>query len=166
MSRPALRILLVFTGLVFAGLSGCGYAVGVGEFGAGARTIAVEIPRNRTFRQGIEVPLAREIQRALARHTDMVVADGSRAEVILRVDLQDIDGRGIVRDATPVREGSFDFRAIATLHQRASGRLLRRREVLDRAEFRVPVGESRTSAIDEAVSDLARKIVLALEGPF
>ena len=61
---------------------------------------------------------------------------------------------------------ALDFVVDVTLTDRASGAILRRVRVLDRAEFRSPVGETEASATTEAASDLARKIVLALEADF
>jgi hypothetical protein len=86
----------------------------------------------------------------------------------LTVALTDIQGGSLVGagGGFPVREGSLDFTAEVTLSDRSSGAVLRRVRVLDRAEFRSPVGETEASATSEASSDLARKIVLALEADF
>ena len=40
------------------------------------------------------------------------------------------------------------------------------RQILDQAEFRVPIGETLESATAELVFDMARKIVLSLETDF
>ena len=40
------------------------------------------------------------------------------------------------------------------------------RQILDRTEFRAPLGENLTSARAEMAEDLARKIALALESDF
>ena len=63
-------------------------------------------------------------------------------------------------------EGALDFAVEAHLRDRRTGEILKHIEQLDRAEFRIPLGEDLFSAQLEAVSDLARKIVLALEGDF
>ena len=154
--------------LVAAATAGsCGYSLGYGSFGpSGFRTIAVHTAINQTFRQQLEVPLTRALYQELTQQTGWVPADSARADGILTVTIERIDGRSLVRDATPVREGSLDFQARARLTDRSSGRTLVEQVVLDRGEFRIPVGETTESAAAEAVSDLARKIVLALEGDF
>ena len=53
------------------GLSGCGYAFGIETFGASIRTVSVAVVDNRTFRQGIEIPLTRRIHEALGVHTNL-----------------------------------------------------------------------------------------------
>lgn len=147
-------------------LVACGYTVGLDEFGAGIRSVAIEVVDNRTFRQGLEVPLTRAIHVSLARHTDLRPASPERADAILRVAIAEIRGQGLVRGGqSALREGSLDFIVDAALIAR-NGAELRRCELRDRAEFRVPLGEDEASAGAEAVSDLARKIVLALESDF
>ena len=47
-----------------------------------------------------------------------------------------------------------------------SGEIVREELVLDRSEFRTPIGETEGSAAREASFNLARKIVLALEEGF
>lgn len=148
-------------------VTGCGYSVGLDTFGsAGVRTVAVDIADNRTFRQGLEVPLTREVFSMLARHSDLTPAPRGQADAILQIVLVEARGEVLVRDAHPVREGSIDFLAKITLTERSTGQVLRQAEVLDRGEFRVTVAETTQSATDEALSDLARKIVLTLEGEF
>ena len=44
--------------------------------------------------------------------------------------------------------------------------MLLERRLLDRTEFRDPIGENLTTARSELVVDLARKITLALESGF
>ena len=66
----------------------------------------------------------------------------------------------------PVSEGAIALAASVRLVDAATGRVLRRFRVIDRAEFRVAVGEGEADAIREATTDLARKIVLGLEGGF
>lgn len=149
------------------GLTGCGYSVGVGEFGSGIRTVSIEVVQNRTYRQGIEVPLTRAIQRSIARHTDVRPTSSiQRADAVLRVTLDSIRGNAHVRAFAPaVREGLLDFRATVELID-PYGEVLVERELRDQAEFRTLIGETEESATNEAVIDLARKIVLALEGEF
>ncbi len=148
-------------------LGSCGYTAGYADFGGGLRTISVEVVSNQTHRQRLEIPLTRELNRALHVHTDLTPASFAQADAILRVTITEIRGRNLVSaGGLPVLEGALDFAVEAQLRDRRSGVVLRHIEQLDRAEFRIPLGEDLFSAQLEAVSDLARKIVLALEGDF
>lgn len=152
--------------LLCIALGACGYTYGVDAYDAGVRTVAVEIVENRTFWQGVEVPLTRALHRSLARHTNLRPTTAGRADATLVVAIESVEGRALVRGGnSPLREGALDFTIEARLVD-AAGTVIRSRRVVDRAEFRTPVGESDESAKLEAVSDLARKIVLALEGEF
>ena len=66
----------------------------------------------------------------------------------------------------PVREGSLEFTVHVRILDRRSGRTIVDRHLIDRAEYRTPIGQNLDTATIELVSDLARKIVLALEAPF
>ncbi len=147
-------------------LTGCGYSMGYEDAGA-VRSIAIRVAGNETFRQRLEIPLTRELNRAMHVYTDYRPASFSNADAILSVDIVDIRGRNLVSaGGLPVQEGALDFTAEVKLLDRRSGEVLRQLTRVDQAEFRIPVGESETSAELEAVSDLARKILLALEGDF
>lgn len=145
-------------------LAGCGYSVGFEDWGPTPRSVAVAVVDNRTFRQRVEIPLTRAILEALAVHSNLRPAAPGEADTTLEVEITDIEGRNLVGAGnTPVREGALDFRVRAVLRDRQSDAVLRSAEVRDRAEFRIDVGETLETAQREAVGDLARKIVLALE---
>jgi hypothetical protein len=145
----------------------CGYAAGLDLRGEGVRTVAVAVAANDSFRQRLEIPLTRALLELLPIHTGLQPAAESTADARLEVHILDIRGRSLVQGVQdPVREGSLDFRVRARLVERASGRTLRDRTIVDRAEFRAPVGEDERSAARESARDLARKIVLALEPDF
>jgi hypothetical protein len=153
--------------LVFLTLSGCGYSVGYDDTGAPGRRVAVDVAGNETFRQQLEIPLTRALVQVLPVYSNMRLSGHGDADRILKVDIEDVEGRALVRaGTTPVREGSLDYRVRARLIDARTGEVLKDEIVLDRAEFRIPVGETETSAAEEASFDLARKIVLALEEGF
>jgi hypothetical protein len=62
----------------------------------------------------------------------------------------------------PVREGALEA-AVRMRLVRRDGTVLLERRLLDRTEFRDPIGEDLSSARAELAEDLARKIALALE---
>jgi len=159
MQSPCLALLMA--------LAACGYSTGYAELGADLHSIAIEVAGNQTYRQRLEIPLTRELNRALHVYSDYRPASSSQADAILSVEIVAIRGRNLVSaGGLPVLEGALDFAVEAELRDRRSGKILRKIEQLDRAEFRVPVGEDQSDAELEAVSDLARKIVLALEADF
>jgi len=145
----------------------CGYTAGTGWHERGVHTLAVRVVENGTFRQGLEEPLTEEVLRQLVR-TDLLPGTESSADAILEVEITNEQGRSIVSGgrANPVREGSLELIVHARVWDRRSGRTLSTRHLIDRAEYRTPIGQDLSTATSELVSDLARKIVLALETPF
>lgn len=148
-------------------LLGCGYTFGSGLDRIGVRTIALRVVGNETFRQRLEVDLTRALSRELPVSTDLRLADERRADAVLQVVLTDARERTLVAGgrADPVREGTFEA-AIGMRLIRRDGTPLLERRLLDRTEFRSPIGEDLSSARAELVDDLARKIALSLESDF
>lgn len=148
-------------------LAACGYQAGLDLRDEGVRRVAVRVVGNETFRQRLEIPLTRELQEALVVHSNVIPASVADADAVLEVDIADVRNRTLVQGAqVPIREGALEFTLDARLVATDGGRVLRDRRILERAEFRVPVGENLDSATREAVRDLARKIVLSLEADF
>lgn len=144
----------------------CGYEAGFPLQADGVRTIAVEVAGNETFRQGLEIPLTRQLHEALPRHSGLVVTSREEADARLVVDIVEAQGPAlVVGGATPIKEGALDL-ALRVRLVRRDGTVLREKRILDRAEFRVPVGENLSTATRESSYDLARKIVLSLEPDF
>lgn len=159
MRRAALCLVLL--------VAACGYQAGLDLRDEGVRRVAVRVVGNETFRQRLEIPLTRELQEALVVHSNVVPASVAEADAVLEVDIADVRNRTLVQGAqVPIREGALEFALDARLVATDGGRVLRDRRILERAEFRVPVGENLDSATREAVRDLARKIVLSLEADF
>ncbi len=174
MNRPSRSRTTLFTAALFTAalfttalgsmLTGCGYTFGSGLPQRGVRTIALLVVGNDTYRQRLEVELGAALARELPVSTDLMLADRRTADAVLHVVLTDARERTLVTGSRidPVREGAFE----AAVHMRLVGRdgtVLLERSLLDRTEFRDPIGENLTSARAELVSDLARKIALALE---
>lgn len=163
MTRRA-RLPLFVAGLAAAG---CGYTMGNGLDKLGVRTVALEVVGNDTFRQRLEVELSRALSRDLAPTSGLTLADRRTADAILSVVLTDATERTLVAGSRsdPVREGAFAAAVWVRLVAR-DGRLVLERRISDRTEFRSPIGENLTTAREEIVNDLARKIGLALESDF
>lgn len=160
-TRPFLGLLLVCS---------CGYSFGTGLHERGVHSVSLEVVGNDTFRQRLEVELGAALARELPVSADLVLAEPGRADAVLQVVMTNADERTLVsgggdRIRPPVLEGAFEGRVTMRLVGRA-GNLLLHRHILDRTEFRSPIGEDLTSARLELVEDLARKIVLALGSDF
>jgi hypothetical protein len=148
-------------------LAACGYTAGLDLSKEGVRSVAVEVAANDSFRQRLEIPLTTQIYEQLPVHTGLHPASMSTADAVLRVEITDVSERSLVQGSVhPVEEGALLFQVRAILRDRRTGAVLRDRLVTDRAEFRTPIGETESSATQEAASDLARKIALALEADF
>ncbi len=154
-------------------LAGCGYSVGYQDFGPSRRTVSLQVVGNDTLRQRFEIPLTRALQEELPIHTNFRITSPGQADRVLAIDLADVTNRSMVggglgpgRTRLPVREGALEFAVRARLLDARTGQTLYETGVLDRAEYRIAVGETENSALAEASFDLARKIALALEDPF
>ncbi len=145
----------------------CGYTFGSGLDRIGVRTVALDVVGNETYRQRLEAELSRALSRELPVSTDLRLADRRDADAVVRVVVTDARERTLVTGgrSDPVREGALES-AVTMKLVRRDGSLLLERTLLDRTEFRTPIGEDLTSARGELVDDLARKIALALESDF
>jgi len=145
----------------------CGYQAGFPMRHEGIRTVAVEVVGNQTFRQRLEIPLTRALHEALSEHSALVVTSPDRADARLVVDLVDAQGMALaVGGSAPIKEGALELAIRVRLLRLPGGQTVLERRIVDRAEFRVPVGENLQSATRESAHDLARKIVLSLEPDF
>lgn len=145
----------------------CGYTFGSGLDRSGVRTIALQVVGNESYRQRLEVDLSTALARELPVSSDLRLTTASAADATLQVVLKDARERTLVPGgrADPIREGALEAAVRMRLVHR-NGSVLIERTLLDRTEFRNPVGEDLTSARAELTNDLARKIVLALESTF
>ncbi|MFM1872765.1 MAG: hypothetical protein RL398_2187 [Planctomycetota bacterium] len=144
--------------------AGCGYSYGSGLPEQGVKTVSLTVAGNETYRQRLEVGLTAALARELPTSTDLRLAAPGRGDATLWITITDARERTLVPGSRtdPVREGSLEATVRMRL-VRADGKTLLDRTVVDRAEFRSPIGEDLASAGTELVDDLARKIALALE---
>lgn len=145
----------------------CGYTFGSGLPEAGVRTVALAVVGNETYRQRLEVELTAALARELPVSTDLRLTTRARADAVLQVVIEQVQDATLVTGGRPqpVREGTLGA-AVRMRLVAADGRLLVDRTLLDRTEFRSPIGEDLSTARSELVNDLARKIALALEAGF
>lgn len=164
-ARPAVAAVAAFAAVAFGA---CGYVAGTGLHERGVRTVHVTAAGNDTYRQRLEAELSLAVSRELAVSSDLLPASRNTADAVLELTITEDRERTLVlggRDA-PVLEGAFAGAVHVRLWNRTTGDVLVDRVVTDRTEFRDPIGEDLTTARDELVQDLARKIVLALETSF
>lgn len=149
-------------------LPACGYTFGSGLHQQGVRTVHLRVVGNDTFRQRLENELSAALSRELPASTDLLPASADTADAVLEISLRQDRERTLVTGSRvdPTREGAFEAAVHMRLVARGSDRVLLERDLLDRAEFRDPIGEDLRSARAELVQDLARKIALALETAF
>lgn len=160
MTRPTLVPFALLLGLL---PTSCGYTIGQGLASRGVHTVSLDVVANDTYRQRLEVELGQALARELPVSTDLVLADRRHADAILQVVFRAANESTLVLGGfdSPVREGAFEGRVLVRLVRR-DGSLVLERSVLDRTEFRSPIGEDLTTARQELVEDLARKIALSL----
>lgn len=160
-------------------LASCGYSVGTGLAERGIESVAFQVVGNESYRQRFEVEISRYLARELPVTTDLRLATRADADAVLEVVLTDARERTAVigvRDPNqdpnaPLRDRiSYPRTREGVLLGAVRVRLVGRdgtvhvdRRLLDRTEFRAPLGENLTSARAEMAEDLARKIALALE---
>lgn len=160
----AARNLSMIT-LTMVTMGGCGYILGYQGRAPGIRTVHVGVVGNDTFRQRMERELTRSITVKLAKYSGYRHAPKDRADAILKVTIVGIRNSTLIL-GLPIREGSLDAVAKIQLIERRTGRILVEKRLRDIAEYRTMIGEDNTSARAELVSDLGRRIVLALEAGF
>jgi len=150
------------------GLAACGYTAGSGLHERGIRTVFVEVAGNDTFRQRLEVALNDALARELTASSDLLPAGRREADAILQLRLGDDREQSLVYgDRTdPTREGGLIAAVDMRLLDRRTGTVVIERRLLDRAEFRSPLGEDIRTADRELARDLARKVALALADGF
>ena len=159
---PALRRGIA---LVLFLTTGCGYSMGYEGRLEGIRTVHVGVVGNDTFRQRLERDLTREISVKLTEYSGYRHDSKERADAILKVTILGARNRTLVLGA-PIQEGSLDAVAKIQLIERRTGRILVEKQVRDIAEYRTMIGEDNSTARQELVSDLGRRIVLALDTDF
>ena len=154
----------------------CGYTVGTGLSARGIRTVAFQVVGNESYRQRLEVEINRFLSRELPVTTDLQLARRSEADAVLQVVLTSATERtAVIGTRDPSDPGNKNFPRVregelrGAVHLRLvgiDGTVHIDRQLLDRTEFRSPLGENLTSARAELAEDLARKIALALESDF
>lgn len=155
-----------FALLLLLAVSGCGYSSGY-TLPDGVRTIAVPIFRNETMplRRDIELDVTRAVKRELQYRSDArVVAEAEYADAVLEGIVIDFQ-QGVLSEGAgdAVQESGISIVARTRLIDARDGRVIAEWSVSDYAAFSNLLGETIDVARDEAVRELARRIVVAIE---
>lgn len=156
---PAASLLLALV-LLLPSAAGCGYSVGPPQAVAGARTVALPIFGNRTYRRGIEADLARALVAEVHSRTRLRVVE-TGADVILEGTIVDCQETVLSQEEGQVtRESSVLVTVEVVLRDGRTGEPVRPRDRVSEREAFVPgIGESLRSARAEALRRLAADLV-------
>ena len=161
---PILAVLVLCAGAL--ALSGCGYSNGF-RMPPGVKTLAVPMFRNETFplRRDVEVDVTRALKEELALRSDLrIVSSGKDADAILEGVVLEFQ-QGVLTEGArdTVQESGIVVRLRIRLVSTRDGSVLVERVVQDYAAFSNIAGEGIEIARAEAVRELARRIVPAIE---
>lgn len=145
--------------------SGCGYALGY-RMPEGVRTIAVPVFANETFplRREVEYDVTRAVRRELEVRSDVRLTDAERADAVL-------EGTVVAFRQAVLTEDNRDDAAESSIHVTVQVRLVRSRDgevlfdrrISDHATFSSLRGETIDDARNQAIDEIAERVVADLE---
>jgi hypothetical protein len=148
---------------------GCGYSTRR-PFPSDYASIHVQIFHNRGFRRDLEFRLTEALVKRIQLETDYKVVQRDRADTILTGELAPARQAAFARDfeTTLPREIQLTMTAAFSWKDAGSGRVLSQGEqhlVTQATDYIPPVGETFFQGSQEAIEDLARRIVSQLMDP-
>lgn len=151
--------------LLLAAAAGCGYSLGPPAPALDARTVALPVFENRTFRRGVEADLARALVAEVQSRTRLRVVE-SGADLVLEGTIVAVDEILLSQgEDQTVRESTVLVTVEVLLVDGRTGEPVRPRERITERESFVPgLGESLRSARTEALRRLAADLVDRLGG--
>ena len=177
-NHAAIRSLLfavVLFAVALCGLAGCGYAVGNG-FDTQIHTVAVPVFASTSFRRGIEFQLTEAVQKEIQDRTPFRLADESTADTRLVGRLVQADKRRIINTQfDDPRQLEFNLAMEVRWEDTRNGRVLALRTIpispdtvalTSSATFAPEIGQSRATAEQTAVTNMARQVVDLMEVPW
>lgn len=146
--------------LLLVVLAACGYGTG-NMMPRGVRSVAVQAFGNDTFYRRAEITYGRELSKELVRRAQVEIRDPHEAEAVIKGRILEIPRSTFIEDRNDrILEGGVIVRIEVRMEDARTGvPLVEPFEVLRRAEFIVPRGETLQGAIDEALRDAARDTV-------
>jgi hypothetical protein len=172
--RPA-RLILAAAILGSLLHSGCGYMVG-GNFPPEIRTVYVPVFKNTTNRRGLEYQLTEAVQREIQKQTPFRLAKGPAADTKLvgTISLAQKSNVGETANDDP-RVLMNNFTVTVSWVDTNTDRIFTEHAVQIPAEVVAlaarsvsapEVGQSRLTAYQDAIDQLARDIVSRMEAPW
>jgi len=153
-------------------IAGCGYTVGNG-FNPDVKTVSVPIFENDTFRRGIEVQLTEAVQKEITKRTPYRLAKGLNADTRLTGRIvqtrKDVLGENKFDDP---RELQLSLMIVTKWENLRTGEVLAQQEIplsptaiplTTQTQFAPEMGQSLATGTQDAVDQLARRIVNMME---
>jgi len=144
--------------------AGCGYSARP-MTRADVRTVYVPVFENRTFRHGLEFDLTRAVVDKINQKSQLKIAEKDAADTILTGEITEVRQRESVRNEPlkPEEVRVVLYANVTWTDRRTHQVLMKRQNMQSSAEFVISRRQDFTSAAQEAMSDLAEKIVNLME---
>ncbi len=160
---------------LLCGHSGCGYMIG-GPYDPEIRTVHVPIFTSDLFRRDVHIELTEAVQKEIQTRTPFRLSSADNADTRLTGKLIEIrkDVLGETR-FDDVRQLQLSFAVEILWEDLRGGQLITRSSVpidqkthqlLSQANFAPEIGQSYATAKQEAITQLARRIVDKMETPW
>lgn len=151
---------LLATGLTLAA-AGCSYTA-ARPFPKDVRSVYVEMFRSREFRRDLEFQLTEALQKRILMDTDYRLADKTRADTILSGEVLEVRQATLGTDFRTDLPRETQATIIVSFHWkdlRTGKTLVDRPYFAQTVDYIRPVGETFFQASQEAIDDLAERIV-------
>ncbi len=151
--------------------SGCGYSVGHKDmYREGIRTVHVPIFANKDFRRGLEFQLTESLVKAIELHTPYkTTSDKRRADTILTGEIMEVRQGTLGLDFLTHLPRETQATVVAAFRWKdlRTGKILVEMPTITQSvDYIQPVGENFYQASEEALNDLAERIVEKMEKPW
>lgn len=167
------RLAVVLTvSLMFANVSGCGYMIGP-AFPRGVSTVYVPVVKSASNRRDIEYQLTEAVQREIKQRSGIHLAKPPYAQTKLTIQIIEL-GKNVLGETRfdDPRELQVRLAVSATWEDLRTGQVLAQeqlslapsvRQFEATAEFTPELGHSMATANQQAVTDVAAKVVDLME---
>ncbi len=151
--------------------TGCGYGVGHrGMFASNVKTVHVPIFQNKDFRRGLEFQLTEALIKAIELHTPYkTTSNKGRADTALTGEIIEVrqGTLGLDFETHLPRETQATIIASFRWKDLRNGKILCEMPTITQSvDYIQPVGEGFYQASEEALNDLAERIVEKMEKPW
>ncbi len=151
--------------------TGCGYSVGQRDlFRTNIKTVHVPIFQNKDFRRGLEFQLTEALVKAVELHTPYKTeSDKRRADTVLEGEIIEIRQGTLGLDFKTHLPRETQYTVVASFRwkDRRTGKILVQKPLITQSvDYIRPVGENEFQASEEALNDLAERIVENMEKPW